>query len=154
MNVPVAKNLEIDRTGPRRWRSLCGNCYLVGECERAKAKVPNLVTIRDPLTRQTYQNHIVRLRMSYHALIDYHINSVSEFLGGFEDQDGRSIPAPSFAAMLTPGAEYWFREQIAGGEWRGIEDVPHLRREAIGRWRIIGTVIDIKETVQPICPPR
>ena len=140
------------KTAPRR--SLCGDCLLENVCAKAKATVPSLATIKKPQTRLAYQNHLVRLQMPYGRLIDHHVHALRDFLGRYENEVGATVPAPGIARLLTPGAEFRFRDQIEHGRWTDVEAVPKLRSEARGRWVIVGTVKNITETVQPLCNPR
>ena len=137
-----------------RRRSLCGDCILENVCTRAKVTVPSEKTIRKPEARLVYQNYLVGLRMPYRALIDFQLHAIRDFLGRFEDEAGNTVPAPGIAALLNPGAEFWYRDTTENGAWRSIADVTDLRSQTVGRWRIAGTVRNIAETVQPMCPPR
>ena len=135
-------------------KSLCDACYLQGFCARAKATVPNVATVRKPEVRLAYQNYLVALKMSYHALIDFQVHAIRDFLGRYVDETGEFASVPGIACILNPGAEFWYRDLLEAGAWKSVADVPRLRREAIPRWRLLGTVINIVETVQPVCPPR
>ena len=138
---------------PRR-RSFCGACLLDNVCAKAVARVPSLVTVRKPETRLAWQNYLVRLKMPSRVLIDFEVHALRDFVGRFVDEEGSYVPTPGIACILTPGAEFWMRDQIEHGAWSCVADVPKLRSEATSRWRLIGTTIAIVETIQPACDTR
>lgn len=130
---------------------LCAKCYLRDECEQQVAVMPSVATVSKPEIRLGYQNHIVGLGMSWTAMVDYHINRISLFPGRFEDEQGNTVAAPSFLPILNQGADFWFRDQMENGKWSGVDALPRLRREATGKWILIGTVKYIDETIFPAC---
>jgi hypothetical protein len=129
----------------------CEKCELLEVCERAFATHVSPDAVKVAETRLTLQNYIVDLGMSANKIIDWIIDKVDGFHGRYTDEQGHIVPTPSYLPILNPGARYWFRDQLEGGRWNSVEQVPHWRSEAIGRWRLIAVARDIAETVQPIC---
>lgn len=136
---------------------LCDDCeYEVNSagsnfCRKAFAVIPSVASVREAETRRDYQNYLVDLNMSYRLLPDWIVESLRDFSGRYMDAAGNIVSTPGIISLLTEGVEWWFRDQITGGKWLRTDDVPLLRREAIGRWRLVGTAINIRETVQPMC---
>lgn len=139
------------RTQAQVRRELCDTCILLAECQQKVVTYVGSDTVRIPEVRLGYQNYLAGLRMPYSAQIDWIIHAIRDFDGRYCDEDGTIVPTPGFATLLQPATEFWFRDQISSGPWKSVHDVPRLRREAIGRWRLIGTTIAIKETVFPRC---
>lgn len=131
--------------------NLCDACYLQGFCERRFIVHMSEKTVRQPEVRLVLQNYLVGLKMPYRALVDFIVDALRDFNGRFIDEAGVSVPFPGIACILNPASEFWFRDQIADGKWSQITDVPALRTEAVGRWRLVGTARAIMEALPPRC---
>jgi len=129
----------------------CEQCELKMVCEKAFATHVSADFVKAPEVRFDYQNYLVGLDMSADAIIDWIVVKIRDFPGRYKDENGKLVPTPSFLPILNPGARFWFQDQIADGGWQSLDDVPRLRSEAVGRWRLIGVARDTAETVQPIC---
>lgn len=141
----------------RQRPQLCTSCeFGIGEsdpgfCRKISVTYPSLQTVRQAQERLNWQNYMVALDLPYRQHIDWIIDALCHFKGHYRDEEGNRIAVPGIACLLTPGSEWWMRDMIENGAWRTVEDVPGLRREAIGRWRLIATAMRIAETVTPIC---
>lgn len=132
---------------------LSGDGFEDGTCRTAQVVHVSVDTVRNPEFRLISQNYLVGLKMPFRQLIDWCVHGLRDFPGHYRDECGNLIPTPGIACLLTPAAEFWMRDMIEDGKWRTVAEVPRLRSEATGRWRLIGTVRQIYETVQPVCRP-
>lgn len=130
--------------------SLCDQCYLGNQCQVRQVIVPSQHFIRIPEERLVYQNHLIKTGLSWRSMVDYHINMLCVYPGLFTDRYGVLTRPPSTLPLLEPGADFWFREQMRTGPW-DISDVPRIRSEAIGKWIVIGTVVNISRGEHPPC---
>jgi hypothetical protein len=130
---------------------LCDDCYLQAYCAKKVAVHMDANTVRNADVRLRLQNYLVGLRMPFRQIEDFIVEGLRDFEGLYVDEAGKWVPTPAIGCLLTPASEFWFRDQMEGGIWIDAAQVPALRREAIGRWRLVGTIMGIKETVWPRC---
>jgi hypothetical protein len=130
---------------------LCDACFLQAYCEKKFAVHVGADTVRNPEVRLRLQNYLVGLNMPFRQLEDFIVDCLRDFEGRYVDEDGTLVPTPGIACILTPASEFWFRDQIENGKWLNVSQVPTLRSEAIGRWRLVATVMGIKEKIQERC---
>mgnify|MGYP003131980808 FL=1 len=124
---------------------LCEVCEPNGRCASRTVIVPSVEMVRDPHLRLRHQNYIVDLGLSYHRLPDVPVDAMRDYYGTYLTPELEIIPTPGIGCLLSDGIEWWFRENFGRGKWRDVSDVPSLRLEATGRWRVIGTAINIFE---------
>lgn len=136
---------------------LCDECEFgsgdgdTGFCKKVSVTYVSEATIRLTLVRKNCQNYLVGLHLPYRRLVDWLVEALRDFKGRYRDELGNPVGIPGIGCVLTPGAEWWMRDVIENGKWRTVDDVPALRREAVGRWRLVATVIQIMETLPPNC---
>lgn len=136
---------------------LCTPCEIgsgatdAGFCRRFSVTHVSEETVRNPALRLDCQHHMVGLGLPYRQVIDWIVDAMRDFKGHYRDEAGAVASVPDISSILTPGAGWWFRDMIENGRWQTIADVPALRREAIERWRLISTTIQIEKAQTSFC---
>lgn len=136
---------------------ICGACEIgsetieAGFCHRTSVVHVGERTIRHDHARLICQNYLVDLGLPYRQVLDWAVDTIRDFKGHYRDDTGGLVPVPEFSCILNPGSEWWVRDVIEGGKWRGAFDVPKLRKEAVDRWRLLATAIQIEQQPKSIC---
>lgn len=136
---------------------LCVPCEIgsgivdAGFCRRFSVTHVSEKNIRNRAVRLECQHHMVDLGLPYRQVVDWIADAMRDFKGHYRDEDGAIVPVPDISSILTPGVGWWMRDMIENGKWQDVSDVPALRREAVERWRLIATTIQIEKASISLC---